>query len=111
MSELYKAQRVDNGEWVTGNYIHQYHSFKKGRRINAIVVSNELKSSRYEILDETLKQIDGKEINALKLQLEEATNKLNKIESVCDGYKDMQSEYEAGTEIPYWDIMNIIKDY
>jgi len=42
-------------------------------------------------------------------QLAEATNKLTRIESVCDGYKAMQSEYETDTEIPYWDIMNIIK--
>ena len=79
MSELYTAQRLDNGEWVTGNYIHQYHSHKKGRRINAIVVSNELKSSRYEILDETLKQIDGKVINDLKRQLKEARELLSDI--------------------------------
>ena len=76
MSELYTAQRVDNGEWVTGNYIHQYHSFKKGRRINAIVVSTDIKSSRYEILDETLKQIDGKKIKSLERQLEEAREEL-----------------------------------
>lgn len=37
--------------------------------------------------------------------------KLNEIESVCNSYKAMQSEYETDTEIPYWDIMNIIKDY
>ncbi len=46
----------------------------------------------------------------LKRQLEEATNKLTRIGSVCDGYKSMQSEYETDTEIPYWDIMNIIKE-
>ena len=46
----------------------------------------------------------------LERQLAEAMNKLNKIESVCNGYKAMQSEYETGTEIPYWDIMNIIKE-
>ncbi len=46
----------------------------------------------------------------LESQLEEARAKLIKIESVCDGYKAMQSEYETGTEIPYCDIMNIIKE-
>ncbi len=50
-------------------------------------------------------------IKDLETQLAEATSKLSKIECVCDVYKDMQSEYETGTEIPYWDIMNIIKDY
>ena len=49
-------------------------------------------------------------LNDLERQLAEAMNKLNKIESVCNGYKAMQSEYETGTEIPYWDIMNIIKE-
>lgn len=48
--------------------------------------------------------------NSLEKQLAEATKKLNKIESVCVGYKGRQSEYETGTEIPYWDIMNIIKE-
>ena len=90
MSELYTAQRVDNGEWVTGNYIHQYHSFKKGRRINAIVVSTDIKSSRYEILDETLKQIDGKKIKSLERQLAEAREEVKKavkqgFDAMCDG--------------------------
>ncbi len=49
-------------------------------------------------------------ITDLESQLEEAMAKLIKIESVCDGYKAMQSEYETGTEIPYCDIMNIIKE-
>ena len=49
------------------------------------------------------------EVKDLERQLEESRNKLNKIESVCDGYKAMQSEFETGTEVPYWDIMNIIK--
>ncbi len=49
-------------------------------------------------------------VSHLERQLEEATNKLTRIESVCDGYKAMQSEYETDTEIPYWDIMNIIKE-
>ncbi len=37
--------------------------------------------------------------------------KLNEIESVCNSYKAMQSEYATSTEIPYWDIMNIIEEY
>ena len=52
-----------------------------------------------------------KKLNDLERQLEEAKNKLNEIESVCNGYKAMQSEYATSTEIPYWDIMNIIEGY
>lgn len=47
--------------------------------------------------------------NKLLRENEELRMKLNKIESVCNGYKARQSEYETDTEIPYWDIMNIIK--
>ena len=50
------------------------------------------------------------EVESLERQLAETMNKLNKIESVCNGYKAMQSEYETCTEISYWDIMNIIKE-
>ncbi len=50
-------------------------------------------------------------VDDLESQLAEAKNKLNEIESVCNGYKAMQSEYATSTEIPYWDIMNIIEGY
>ena len=65
-----------------------------------------------DVVNDLMNTIDELNIknNDLERKLKEAMNKLNKIESVCDGYKDMQSEYETGTEIPYWDIMNIIKD-
>ena len=104
--ELYKARRVDNGEWVIGNYIHQYHSSKKGRRINAIFTSNDIKSSRYEIVDETLEQISGKAIeeiherNDTELSLTESYIKLQEL--------FMESMYLL-SDVWYWETCP--KDY
>ncbi len=66
-------------------------------------LESKLEEARYSATDYAMK------LGRANEELAEATNKLNKIESVCNGYKSMQTECETDTEIPYWDIMNIIK--
>lgn len=55
----FRGKRLDNGEWVYGSYVPQYHSSKHGRRIDAIFESNEFTTFRHRIDPATVGQCTG----------------------------------------------------
>lgn len=58
-----------------------------------------------------------KEIEQLQSAVRQRENECRRLKNIifkavklCDRYKSMQSEYEMDTEIPYWDIVSILKE-
>lgn len=49
----FKAKNMD-GKWIEGQFVSQYHSSKKGRRVDAIFHSDNNKTYREEIYTNTL---------------------------------------------------------
>ena len=57
----FRGKRVDNGEWVYGYYVEQYHSMKYKKRIDAIFYSDEHKTYRIPIDRKTIGRYFGEE--------------------------------------------------
>lgn len=54
---LFKAKRIDNGEWVEGNYVKKYDLL--GKRHLILYVDNYVRWKCVEIVPETLCQLTG----------------------------------------------------
>lgn len=52
----FRGKRLDNGQWVYGYYMKQYHSRKMGKRIDAIFWSDEYKTHRVPVDSKTVGQ-------------------------------------------------------
>lgn len=55
---LFKAKRIDNGEWVEGNYVKKYDLLGKKHLI--LYVDNYVRWEYAEIIPETLCQFTGR---------------------------------------------------
>lgn len=112
---MFKAKRIDNGEWVEGSHIKDYiHHIKNG---NETITQG---SVYYEIDPETLTQIGGKDFEALealyedlakKIEASKAENEkmkeaLENIEKSCDGNNP---EHELFWQVSYNTLQQLKK--